>query len=90
MKIIRSTRNHRLSTEFPLIAEFGFRGSQETLEFGRICRAFERRFGPHSLNDWGEPTEFNQHWRKEVNTKHQRRRIYFKSMKDWTWAQLSK
>jgi hypothetical protein len=90
MKIVKSTRNHKLNKEFPFIAEFGWGKVDETIEFGQLCMAFERRFGPSATNDWQEPTQFNPRWRKEIKTKTKRRRIYFKEMKDWQWAQLSR
>ena len=90
MKIIKSTRNHRLGQEFPGIAEFEWSGIEANIEFGQLCRAFERRFGPSAINDWDEPTQFNPRWRKEINTRQRRRRIYFKDIRDLRWAQLSK
>ncbi len=90
MKIIKSNRNYKLGNQFPFIAEFEWTGLDETIEFGQLCRAFELRFGPSAVNDWRQPTEFNHQWRKEIRTKSKRKRIYFRDMKDWTWAQLSK
>ena len=90
MKIIKTNKNYKLGREFPLIAEFDWKKIEDTTEFGAMCRAFERRFGPSATNDWQEPTQFNPKWRKEANTKQKRRRIYFKDIKDWRWAILSK
>lgn len=90
MKLIKTNRNYKLGDKFPMIAEYSWGSVQETLEFGAMCMAFERRFGVSHEFDWDDGHRYNPHWRREINTKQKRRRIYFKDIKDWRWATLSK
>jgi len=93
MRIVTSTKKHKLWYQFPMFVEFEYR-PHDVAEFRRWVNHFEARYGASS--EWrmleGRRLStlcFNTNWREERNTKAKHLRIYVKEPKDITWAQLN-
>ena len=93
MKIVKSTKNHKLWYQFPYFVEF-VHDHDGTLEWVKWSKHFEQLYGPsaehkmiegHTFSTW----HYNSNWREEHNKKQKRLRIYVKAEKDITWAMLN-
>lgn len=93
MKIIKSTRNHKLHYAFPYFVTWPYH-ARGLSEFGRWVRHFENLYGKDVewRNIEGKKLStlcYNQRWRSENNRKAKRLRIYVREPKDITWAAMS-
>lgn len=93
MRIVKSTRSHKLSYAFPYFVEFNW-NTAEASAWAKWSKHFEDRYGPSSeyRNLEGRKLSvlcYNANWREERNKKAKRLRIYVKEHKDITWAQLN-
>lgn len=93
MRVIKSTKRHKMWYQFPQFVEFPYHSSG-LAEWARWSRHFESRHGPSSeyKNIEGRKLStlcYNTQWREERNHKQKRLRIYIKEEKDLTWAQLN-
>lgn len=93
MRIVKSTRKHKLHYAFPTFVEFDYtpQGMAQIIRWGLH---FKDRYGPST--EWrmieGRKLStlcYNTNWREERNAKAKRLRIYIKDQKDLTWAQLA-
>jgi hypothetical protein len=94
MKVVKSTRNHKLWYQFAQFVEFPY-NSTGISEYSRWVKHFESRYGTSTCYEPQEhlggitiPT-FNPMWREERNAKQKRLRVYIKQEKDLSWAQLN-
>lgn len=90
MRLIKCTGRHKFGTLYAGMADY-IRTAQDISDWNCMYTAFERCYGPprqlNKLGDWVR----NPRWYAEApQGSHQRRRIYFQSMKDWQWALLAK
>jgi hypothetical protein len=93
MKVVKSTRRHKLHYSFGQFVEFPYH-PKGLSEWNRWVHHFESRHGPSSeyKNLEGRKLSvlcYNNMWREERNHKQKRLRVYIREEKDLTWAQLN-
>ena len=93
MRVVNSTKNHKLWYLFPQFVEFDYT-PVGMAQCNQWRLHFESRYGASSeyrmIEGRGLSTLcFNPNWREERNPRARRLRIYIKESKDLTWAQLN-
>lgn len=94
MKVVKSTHRHKLHKEYEIIVDYN-KSTKDIIEFNTFRRRLIKVFGPKFINRYDDYQRHdddvrNPKWFWEEFARYGRRRLYFKSQKEWQWAQLAR